>query len=119
LHQGLSTRDDSIAEHVSFQAALPTVEMNRQKPKRAIADRGYDSEPLRDPLKQRGIELIAPYRKNNKPRRYENRRKLRRYKRRRIVDRTNSWPGQFRRLLLGYTKALFLKHALVMVAQVL
>ena len=54
----------------------------RQKPKRGIADRGYDSDPLRERWKRRGIELIAPYRKNNKERRYEDGRKLRRYKRR-------------------------------------
>jgi IS5 family transposase len=45
-----------------------------------IADRGYDSDPLRQRLQKRGIELIAPYRKNNQHRRYEDGRKLRRYK---------------------------------------
>ena len=50
-----------------------------------IADRGYDSDPLPERLKKRGIELIAPYRKNNQERRYEDGRKLRRYKRRWIV----------------------------------
>jgi len=53
-----------------------------------IADRGYDSDQLRQRWKRRGIELIAPYRKNNKLRRYENGRKLRRYKRRWIIERT-------------------------------
>jgi len=38
----------------------------RQKPKRVIADRGYDSDPLRERFKKRGIDLIVPYRKNNK-----------------------------------------------------
>lgn len=38
----------------------------RQKPKRVIADRGYDSDPLRKRWKKRGIELIVPYRNNNK-----------------------------------------------------
>jgi len=42
----------------------------RQKPERVIADRGYDSDPLRQRLKKRGIELVAPYRKNNQERRY-------------------------------------------------
>ena len=32
----------------------------RNKPQRIIADKGYDSDPLRGRLKQRGIELIAP-----------------------------------------------------------
>ena len=65
-----------------------------------IADSAYDSDPLRQRLQKRGIELIAPYRENNRQRRYEDGRKLRRYKRRWIVERTNSWLGQFRRLLL-------------------
>ena len=37
----------------------------RQKPRRVIAERGYDSDPLRERLQQRGKELIAPYRTNN------------------------------------------------------
>ena len=36
-----------------------------------IADRGYDSDRLVERWKRRGIELIAPYRKNNKEGRYE------------------------------------------------
>jgi len=68
----------------------------RQKPKRVIADRGYDSDPLRQRLRRRGIELIVPYRENNQHRRCEDRRKLRRHKRRWIVERTNAWLGQFR-----------------------
>jgi transposase len=72
----------------------------RQKPKRIITDRGYDSDPLRERFTKRGIKLIVPYRKNNKQRRYEDGRKLRRYKRRWIVERTNAWLGQFRRSLV-------------------
>ncbi len=71
----------------------------RQKPKRVIADRSYDSDPLRERLGKRGIERIAPYRQNNKLRKQEDGRKLRRYKRRWIIERTNAWLGQFRRLL--------------------
>ncbi len=67
-----------------------------------IADRAYDSDPLRERLKKRGIDLIVPYRSNNKHRRYEDGRKLRRYKRRWIIERTNAWFGQFRRLLVRH-----------------
>jgi IS5 family transposase len=62
----------------------------RQKPKRVIADRGYDSDPLHQRLRRRGIELIVPYRENDQHRRYDDRRKLRRHKRRWIVERTNA-----------------------------
>jgi len=77
-----------------------------QKPQRVIADRAYDSDPLRERLKKRGIDLIVPYRKNSKHRRYEDGRKLRRYKSRWIIERTNAWLGQFRRLLVRHEHLL-------------
>jgi IS5 family transposase len=36
----------------------------RQKPQRLIADKAYDSAPLRMRLQKRGIELIAPHKAN-------------------------------------------------------
>ncbi len=71
-----------------------------------IADRAYDSDPLRERLAKRGIELIVPYRQNNKLRKYEDGRKLRRYRRRWIIERTNAWLGQFRRLLVRHEHLL-------------
>ena len=76
-----------------------------------IADKGYDSDRLRQRLHQRGIDLIVPYRSNNQERRYEDRRKLRRYKRRWIVERTNAWLGQFRRLLVRHEPLLSTYYA--------
>jgi len=35
----------------------------RQKPRRIIGEAGYESDPFRERLKKRTIELIAPYRK--------------------------------------------------------
>jgi transposase len=75
-------------------------------PKRVIADRAYDSDPLASASDKRGIELIVPYRKNSKLRKYEDGRKLRRYKRRWIIERTNEWLGQFRRLLVRHEHLL-------------
>src|ERR1017187_10198756 len=103
LPLGVRLESASPAEVTLAEATLAEVRVPRsqgrprQKPERVIADRGYDSDPLRRRLKKRGIELIAPYRTNNKQRRYEDKRKLRRYKRRWIVERTNAWLGQFRR----------------------
>jgi IS5 family transposase len=56
---------------------------------------GNCGDPLRERLKKRGIDLIVPYRKNSKKRKYEDGRKLRRYKRRWIIERTNAWLSQF------------------------
>jgi len=68
----------------------------KQKPKRVVTDKGYDRDPLRERLATRGIELICPYRDNNKEKKYHDGRKLRRYKRRWKVERTFSWIGNSR-----------------------
>jgi len=60
----------------------------RQKPLRLIADRGYDSDPLRKRLVERGIELIAPHRWNRSKPVTQDGRALRRYRRRWKVERT-------------------------------
>ena len=38
----------------------------RQKPVRVIADKAYDSDPLRKRLRRRGIELICPHKKQSR-----------------------------------------------------
>jgi transposase len=78
----------------------------RQKPTRLIADRGYDSDPLRKQLARRGIELIAPHRKNRRKPPTQDGRPLRRYKRRWTVERTMAWLGNFRRLVVRYDRSL-------------
>jgi transposase len=77
----------------------------KQKPVRIVADRGYDSRQLWERLKQRGIQLIVPHRKNRKVR-YQDGRCLRRYRRRWIIERTNAWLHNFRRLVTRYDNKL-------------
>jgi transposase len=110
--ESASPSEVNLAEATVAEVSVPRPRGRpRQKPKRIIADRGYDSDPLRERFRKRGIELIAPYRKNNKLRRYEDGRKLRRYKRRWIVERTNAWLGQFRRLLVRHEHLLSIYYA--------
>ena len=78
----------------------------RQKPMRVIADKAYDSDPLRDRLRRRGIELICPHKKNRVRAATQDGRALRRYQRRWIVERTNAWLGNFRRLVVRYDRSL-------------
>ena len=102
LPLGVRLESASPAEVTLAEATLAEVKVPRpkgrprQKPKRVIADRAYDSDPLRERLKKRGIELIVPYRENNKRKKHQDGRKLRRYKRRWIIERTNAWLNQFR-----------------------
>jgi transposase len=73
-----------------------------ETPKRLIADRAYDSDPLRKELSKKGIELICPHRKNRKKPRTQDGRKLRRYARRWKVERYFAWLHNYRRCVVRY-----------------
>ena len=88
----------------------------RQKPERVIADGGYDSDPLRERLARRGIQLIAPHHSNRKKPATQDGRALRRYQRRWIVERTIGWLGNFRRLVVRYDRSLTIYRAFFHIA---
>jgi transposase len=88
----------------------------RGKPKRLIGDRGYDSNPVRALLVKRGIEPIIPARCNNTVATHQDGRKMRRYKRRWIIERSNGWLQNFRRLVVRYEMSEKIFAALVHMA---
>ncbi len=88
----------------------------RQKPERLIADRGYDSDPLRKQLARRGIELIVPHRKNRRKPSTHDSRVLRPYRRRWTVELTIAWLGNFRRLVVRYDRSLTIYQAFFRIA---
>jgi transposase len=75
-----------------------------EEPERLIGDRAYDSDSLDEALEERGIEMIAPHRRNRKKPRTQEGRKLRRYKRRWKIERLFAWLGNFRRLAVRYER---------------
>ena len=81
-----------------------------------IADRGYDSDGLREKLARRGIELIAPHRSNRSKPATQDGRALRRYRRRWIVERTIAWLWNFRRLVVRYDRSLTIYQAFFHIA---
>ena len=83
----------------------------RTRPLRVIADRGYDSDPLRWRLLQRGIVLIVPHRKGRKKPSLNDGRTLRRFRKRWKVERTFAWLGNFRRLLVRHDHHLHIYEA--------
>lgn len=71
-------------------------------PDRLIGDKAYDSDALDARLAtERGIELIAPHRRNRR-RVTQDGRPLRRYRRRWKVERLHAWLQNFRRLVTRY-----------------
>src|SRR6185437_12681903 len=88
----------------------------RQKVRRVIADRAYDSDPLRAQLAARGIELIAPHRWNRSKPRTQDGRALRRYRRRWKIERTFAWLGNYRRLVVRYDRSITIYEAFFHIA---
>lgn len=88
----------------------------RQKPQRLIADKAYDSDPLRMRLKKRGIELIAPHKVNRVRKPTQDGRPLRRYRKRWKIERTNAWLGNFRHLVVRYDRSLRIYQAFFHIA---
>lgn len=78
----------------------------RKNPRRLVYDMAADSDPLRQRLKKRGIELICPHRVNRVKPKLQDGRSLRRYRRRWKVERTLAWLGNFRRLLVRQERQL-------------
>jgi len=121
---GVHLEAASPAEVKLLEATLKGVKMKKRrgkhrrphKPERLIGDRAYDSNPARLLLVKREIEPIIPKRKNNQVATHQDGRKLRRYKRRWIIERTNSWLQNFRRLVVRYERKAKNFEALVHMA---
>ncbi len=70
-----------------------------EKPANLVGDKAYDSDPLDRELREQGVEMIAPHRKNRTGKKTQDGRRFRRYKRRWIVERFFAWMQWNRRVL--------------------
>lgn len=75
-----------------------------------------DSDPLREQLAERDIELICPHRRGRVRPATQDGRPLRRYRRRWNIERTISWLQMFRRLVTRYDFYSFLFHGFAKLA---
>jgi transposase len=99
----LALHAESASPHeVSLVEATLASAFLKEKLERLIGDKAYDSDPLDESLQERGIEMIAPHRKNRKKKKTQDGRKLRRYKRRWKIERLFAWLQNFRRLVVRY-----------------
>jgi transposase len=73
-------------------------------PQRLVGDRAYDSDPLDTELRELGIEMIAPHRRNRTKPKTQDGRTLRRYKRRWKVERFFAWLSNFRKVVVRYER---------------
>jgi transposase len=113
-----SSAEVTLIEPVLDRVAVPRPGRGRPRknPLRLIYDRAADSDPLRARLARRGIELICPHRKNRTKPPTQDGRPLRRFRRRWKVERTISWWGNFRRLVVRWEYHLRMYQAFVNLA---
>ena len=99
----LASQSHGAAPHeVTLVAATLAALVVEGLPRRLIGDRADDSDPLDAVLKARGIDLIAPHRRNRQKPKTQDGRLLRRYKHRWKAERLFAWLGNFRRLVVQY-----------------
>jgi transposase len=111
-----------VAEVSLVEATLAQVRVPRggrghpkQNPARLIGDRAYESRALWQRLRRRGIDLIAPHRRQI-IHRFQDGRKLRRYRHRWIIERTIAWITGFKRVMTRCDRRLEIYEAFVHVA---
>jgi transposase len=88
-----------VTQLIPLVDAIPKIRSKRGKrrrPKRAQGDRAYDSESHRQRLRRRGIEPVLAKRNTEHGSGWG----VYRW----VVERTNSWLHQFRRLRVRYEK---------------
>lgn len=115
LPLGADTASASPHEVTLIEPLLET-RVLRRKPRRLIYDEAADSDPLRQRLQQRGIELVCRHRRNRVKPPTQDGRKLRRFRRRWKVERSISWLQNFRRLVTRYEFHAHLFHGFVQLA---
>ena len=77
------------------------MELYEAQPEKLLGDRGYDTNAIRDDLKERGVEPVIPPKSNRtKPIEYDREA----YKRRNLIERCVNALKQFRRIATRYEK---------------
>jgi transposase len=123
LTESATPHEVTLIEPTIKRVRVP--KMGRGRPrtrlKRLVYDGAADSDPLRQRLKAKGIDLIAPHRSHRVAPPLQDGRKFRRYRRRWKIERTISWIQDFRRLVVRYDHkismfAAYLQLACAMIA---
>ncbi len=98
----------SVSTHAANYHEVTLVQLSfdfymiEAKPENPIGDRAYDSDQLDEELREEGVEMISPHRKNRTKRKTQDGRRLRRYERRWLVERFFAWIQWQRRLIVRW-----------------
>ena len=116
LPLGMAADAADVPETDLLKPALDEVPVAVPPGTPVIADKGHDSDPLRDEVEADGYRTIIPHRKNRvKPSRNDGRR-LRRFRHRWRIERTNAWLHCYRGLAVRWSYYSFIYVGIVYVS---
>jgi IS5 family transposase len=113
LPLGMAVAGADVSEQELLGPALADVPIVVPRGTPVIADKGHDSDPLRDELEAHGFTPIIPHRKNRVKVSRNDGRQLRRYGHRWRIERTNAWLHCYRALAVRWSHYLFIYVGLV------
>ena len=116
LPLGAAAAGANVGEADLLMPALDDVPLELSEGTPVIADKGHDSDPLREAMKQSGFEPIIPHRRNRVKPSSNDGRRLRRFRHRWLVERTNAWLHCYRGLAVRWSYYPFMYLGLVYLA---
>ena len=113
LPLGVAAAPANVTEYDLLMPALEDVPVHVPQGTPVVADKGHDSDTLRDDMEKAGFVPVIPHRRNRtRPSRNDGRR-LRRYRGRWRVERTNAWLHCYRGLAVRWSYYSFMYVGLV------
>ena len=116
LPLGVHVASASPHETKLIEATLDETALPEDHRGHLVADRAYDSDPLRDRLEERGLELVCPHKINRRKPKRQDGRTLRRYRKRWIIERTIAWLQNYRRIVIRWDRYVSIYRAFLHVA---
>lgn len=116
LPLGMAAAAANVSENELLMPALDDVPVDLPSGIAVIADKGHDSDLLRDELEAAGIQPIIPHRRNRVRLSRNDGRRLRRYRHRWRIERTNAWLHCYRGLATRWAHYTFMYVGLVYLA---
>ena len=116
LPLGMAAAAADVSENELLMPALDDVPVEVPPDIPVIADKGHDSDSLRDELEEAGFVPIIPHRRNRVRLSRNDGRRLRRYQHRWRIERTNAWLHCYRGLANRWAHYTFMYVGLVYLA---
>ena len=116
LPLGAATAAANVSEYDLAMPALDDVPIPILEGTPVIADRGHDSDELRDAIEDEGLQPIIPHRRGRVRASRNDGRSLRKYSRRYVIERTNAWLHCYRGLAVRWAYYSFMYVGLVYTA---